>query len=164
MRIVRAPSRSDARTRSGAGAAALMFLAASAFEPTHASDPPRAVSAEPGTPAVAAGTEPTTPQVVPPAAERSAQLENAVKRARAELERRMHAPADEIRTISAQGILWLDASMGCGSPTESYAQVEAAGFQVVLEYSGKQYDFRFLEDGEPVLCDPGVLRSPRRPR
>lgn len=91
-----------------------------------------------------------------PANDRAAALDRAVKLAQADLQQRTQAPADKIRTISADSLLWLDTSMGCGSPTASYAQIEVEGFQVVLEYAGKRYDYRSFKDGAPVLCEQKI--------
>jgi hypothetical protein len=87
---------------------------------------------------------------------RQAALENAVSRARADLAQRTHGSPDKIRTVSAEAVQWRDTSMGCGSPTASYAQIEVDGFQVILEYEGRRYDYRARPDGEFVLCEQGL--------
>jgi hypothetical protein len=108
--------------------------------------------------AAAGGEEPASqpPGDAPARDARAAALERAVNNAKADLQQRTGAPAEKIRTVSADALLWLDTSMGCGSPTASYAQIEVEGFQVVLEYDGKKYDYRSMKDGEPTLCEPKV--------
>jgi hypothetical protein len=105
-----------------------------------------------------AGEQPVSvpPGDAPAKDARAAALEQAVNNAKADLQQRTSAPADKIRTISADALLWLDTSMGCGSPTASHAQIEVEGFKVVLEYDGKKYDYRSMKDGEPTLCEPKV--------
>jgi hypothetical protein len=92
---------------------------------------------------------------------RAAALDQAVKNARADLQERTKAPAEKIRTVSAEALLWLDTSMGCGTPTASYARIEVEGFQFVLEYDGKRFDYRSMKDGEPLLCQPKISTLPR---
>jgi len=105
---------------------------------------------------VVAAEPPDQAARIPPDKERAAALERAVELARTDLEHRAKAPADKILTISADSLLWLDTSLGCGSPTASYAQIEVEGFQIVLEYAGKRYDYRSRTDGEPVLCEQKI--------
>ena len=63
-------------------------------------------------------------------------------------------PAD-IKTISTAAVVWRDTSMGCGKPTESYAQIDVEGYEVVLEYAGRHFDYRVRKDGSFVLCESG---------
>jgi hypothetical protein len=106
---------------------------------------------------VIVAAEPSDPAAnIAPGEERAAARDRAVKLAQTDLQQRAKAPADKIVVISADSLLWLDTSMGCGSPTASYAQIEREGFQVVLEYEGKRYDYRSFMDGAPVLCEQKV--------
>lgn len=94
-----------------------------------------------------------------PGEEALATLDAAVTRAKASLSQVVGAPADKIKTVSADSLVWRDTSMGCGSPTESHAQIDVEGFQVVLEFAGKRYDYRARKGGEIMLCQQGTAHE-----
>lgn len=83
-------------------------------------------------------------------------MEAAAQRARTELAARLAIDDKSIKTISAEALVWRDASMGCGKPNESYAQIEVSGYRIVLEYNGQRFDYRVREDGVFVLCDAAL--------
>lgn len=85
-------------------------------------------------------------------------IEAATQRARTELAARLGIEDNAITTVSAESLVWRDASMGCGKPKESYAQIEVSGYRIVLEYHGERFDYRVREDGVFVLCDAALKR------
>lgn len=83
----------------------------------------------------------------------AAALDVAVQRARSDLAARLDAPESSILTVGAEARVWRDASMGCGRPNESYAQIEVSGYRIVLEYNGQRFDYRVRDDGVVVRCE-----------
>jgi hypothetical protein len=83
-----------------------------------------------------------------------------VERVRADLAGRRGIASSEIRIVAVSEVTWRDTSMGCGKPTESYAQIDVAGWQIALEYNGERFDYRARRDGGFILCTPS-LNSPR---
>jgi hypothetical protein len=93
------------------------------------------------------------------AAERSA-VDAIVERVRADLAGWRGIPSSEIRTIAVSEVTWRDTSLGCGKPTESYAQIDVEGWRIALEYNGERFDYRARKDGGFILCT-NSLNSPR---
>lgn len=60
-------------------------------------------------------------------------------------------PAD-IRLISAEAIIWNDGALGCPQPGVHYTQEPIAGYRVLLEASGRTYDYRVGKRNRFVLC------------
>jgi hypothetical protein len=102
----------------------------------------------------------TAPQ--PTASENVASLEAMVERLKADLAKQHTARVEDISVVSAQAVVWRDTSLGCGKPTESYAQVEVEGFHIVLIHEGQRFDYRARRDGQFMLCPPGLARARSR--
>lgn len=68
-----------------------------------------------------------------------------------------------ITVASSEAITWNDGSLGCPKPGEFYTQALVPGYRVILEASGKQYDYHASERGYFFLCTaplPGQNRLP----
>jgi hypothetical protein len=62
--------------------------------------------------------------------------------------------------VVAQAVTWPDGSLGCREPGVAYEQVEVAGYQVVFDVGGVQYDFRATQAGYVRACTRGGPHSP----
>jgi hypothetical protein len=96
-----------------------------------------------------------------PAAERAAPAtaDAILDRVRADLAGRRGIAASEIRTVAVNEVVWRDTSLGCGKPTESYAQIDVEGWRIALEYNGERFDYRARKDGGFILCTEGLSSS-----
>jgi hypothetical protein len=96
------------------------------------------------------------------AGEPSAQVTEAVilERVRTDLAARHGIPYKDIRTVAVNSVIWRDTSLGCGKPTESYAQIDVEGWRISLEYNAQRFDYRARKDGGFILCNSG-LPQPR---
>lgn len=57
-----------------------------------------------------------------------------------------------LSVVSADRVTWNDGSWGCPTPGLGYTQALEDGFRIVVEVSGKTYDYRFGAGPEPRLC------------
>jgi len=87
-------------------------------------------------------------------------VDAVLERVRSDLAARRGVAPAEIRTLSLKEARWRDTSLGCGKPTESYAQIDVEGWLIVLEYNAERFDYRARKDGGFILCKPG-LTTPR---
>ncbi|MGH8497144.1 MAG: hypothetical protein ACREVN_13515 [Gammaproteobacteria bacterium] len=114
------------------------------------------------TPETTASRAPDAPQAAIPEAASAEIPDSLLERVKADLVQRENVSVESIRTLSAEPVVWRDMSMGCGGPTESYAQIDVEGFRIILEHDGRRFDYRARSDGTFVLCDPAQLKTPRR--
>ena len=63
-----------------------------------------------------------------------------------------------VTVVSTEAVTWNNGALGCPKPGVMYIQQVMAGYRVVVEAGGKQYDYRVGSSGEPKLCE-GSLRS-----
>lgn len=81
--------------------------------------------------------------------------------ARSDLASKLDIDAGSIEVREAASVLWSDGSLGCARPGEIYTQAEVPGYRIVLEYEGRQYDYRATERGYLFLCElPTLLQRP----
>jgi hypothetical protein len=75
--------------------------------------------------------------------------------------KRTGAGPTEIQRRRAEAVVWNDGSLGCPKPGEVYTQALVDGYWVVLEYQGKEFDYRVNSQGSFFLCEktplPGVV-------
>jgi len=57
-----------------------------------------------------------------------------------------------VTVVSAERVTWPDTSYGCPRPGMAYAQVVADGSRIVLEASGRRYDYHVRPDATVFLC------------
>jgi hypothetical protein len=70
------------------------------------------------------------------------------------------ADAATATVVVAQAVTWPDGSLGCPEPGVKYEPVEVAGYQVVFDVGGVQYDFRATQAGYVRACTRGGPHSP----
>ncbi len=78
--------------------------------------------------------------------------DTAAEAARAELARRINAPADQIQVVSIEQVDWPDASLGCPQPGQMYIQVITPGYKVILAAGGQRYEVHTDLRGRAVMC------------
>ena len=81
-------------------------------------------------------------------------LDTYVQQAKEDLATRLSIPASDIEIISAQTIVWPDASDGCPKPGVDYIQVQEEGVLVRLAYQGQIYEYHRGESRPLFLCEP----------
>ena len=59
----------------------------------------------------------------------------------------------EVTVVSTEAVTWNNGALGCPKPGVMYIQQVMAGYRVVVEAGGKQYDYRVGSSGEPKLCE-----------
>ena len=75
-----------------------------------------------------------------------------------DMTQRTEAEPNAIQQLRAESRRWPDGSLGCPKPGEVYTQVPVNGYRVVLEYDGKQYDYRATQRGYFFLCEGSWTR------
>jgi hypothetical protein len=79
-----------------------------------------------------------------------------VERARADLQRRMSIPAEEIALVEFKAVVWPDSSLGCPRPGMVYTQVQRDGVLIRFEAQGRLFEYHGGSGREPFLCEnPG---------
>jgi hypothetical protein len=67
---------------------------------------------------------------------------------------------DKLVIVRAEPVIWNDGSLGCPEAGKMYTQALVNGYWVVIEASGKTYDFRVGRGGSFRLCPAGRGRPP----
>jgi len=88
--------------------------------------------------------------VTKPQAEEWQKAPQAALSARADLAQRLPIDIDTIKLVSVEAVDWPDACMGIQTPGVMCAMVITAGYKVVLEANGKQYEYHTNESGSRV--------------
>jgi len=84
----------------------------------------------------------------------AAQADRVMEVARTHLVETLDLPLERVDRVSIQRVEWPDASLGCPSPEESYAQVITPGYRVLLEAEGKTYELHTDLTGEMIrICE-----------
>jgi hypothetical protein len=81
--------------------------------------------------------------------------------ARVDLAAKLDVAADSIAVRESAAVVWSDGSLGCPRPGQVYTQALEPGYRIILEYEGRQYDYRATERGYLLLCELPTL--PQRP-
>ena len=85
-------------------------------------------------------------------------LSSRVAIAVADLSERLGVSESEIEVISAQPVVWPDASLGCPEPDMQYAQVATDGALIELRSDDTTYSYHMGGSTyEPFLCESPVL-------
>ena len=72
--------------------------------------------------------------------------------ARDDLAGRLNVRPDQIKSVSAEPLMWPDTSLGCPQPGMMYAQVVTPGYRILLEHEGREYDYH-AGRGRVLLCE-----------
>ncbi|MGQ9516972.1 MAG: hypothetical protein ACUVT1_06880 [Anaerolineae bacterium] len=99
-----------------------------------------------------AGTTPQPAGGEEPVKSLDEQGQRMLEQARQELAGKLGVSPARIQVVKAEPILWPDTSLGCPQPGMMYAQVITPGYQFILEYEGKQYDYH-AGRGHLILCE-----------
>lgn len=82
--------------------------------------------------------------------------------ARNDLATKLGVDAASIEVREAAAVVWNDGSLGCPRPGQVYTQAVEPGYRIILEYEGRQYDYRATERGYLFLCElPTLLQRPK---
>lgn len=65
---------------------------------------------------------------------------------------RLGVSASAITVVKSEAMTWSDGSLGCPQPGMSYTQAIVDGFQVILSYEDRLFDYHADAEGEPFLC------------
>ena len=68
---------------------------------------------------------------------------------------RTSVPEADVEVVRAEAVTWSDGSLGCPEPGMLYTQALVDGFQVVVNASGEELDYRVGQAGSFRLCDTG---------
>jgi len=84
----------------------------------------------------------------------AAQADEVMDLSRAYLAESLNIPLERVDRVSIQRVEWPDASLGCPSPGESYAQVVTPGYRIMLEVEGEAYELHTDLEGEAIrVCE-----------
>lgn len=75
-----------------------------------------------------------------------------VKQAKADLAIRLGIDVNKIEIVSVDQVTWPDGGLGCPQPGMYYTQVMVEGYQIILRYQGRQYDYR-TDASHVFLCE-----------
>ena len=79
-----------------------------------------------------------------------------------DLASRLGVEKTEIEVVSAESVIWSDASLGCPEPGKMYAQVLTPGYRIVLRVKGQIYEYHTDKREHFVLCPQERSRLPLR--
>lgn len=80
----------------------------------------------------------------------------------ADLTKRLSVTQDAIEVISAQSVVWPDASLGCPQPGMRYKQVPEDGAQIILQAQQRRYEYHSGGNRGLFLCEKAIS-SPEKP-
>jgi hypothetical protein len=87
--------------------------------------------------------------------------ESILSAAQDDLARKLDVAVESIEVREAAAVVWNDGSLGCPRPGQVYTQAVEPGYRIILEYEGRQYDYRATEHGYLLLCElPTLLQRP----
>jgi hypothetical protein len=71
----------------------------------------------------------------------------------ADLIKQTGAARQDIRVVRSEAVVWNDGSLGCPQPGEVYIQILVAGYWVVVQVEGVEYDYRVSDSNHFKLCE-----------
>lgn len=86
-----------------------------------------------------------------------------VARIREDVIRRSGADPSTVKLIRDESVTWSDGSLGCPRPGEAYTQATVAGFWIVFDVAGRQFDYRSDGRGSFRLCEGRRASLPATP-
>lgn len=99
------------------------------------------------------------PSPTPP---QSAGLESLIQQAVRDLAARLSIPEDQIQLVSAEAVVWPDASLGCPQPEMAYIQIPFDGSLIILRAGERTYEYHAGGKRGLFLCE-GVKTKPGKP-
>lgn len=76
-----------------------------------------------------------------------------VEDVREDVARRTGAATADLRLVRDQAMIWSDGSLGCPQPGEVYPQLPIAGYWIVYQAAGRDFDYRVDDRGRFRLCE-----------
>lgn len=70
----------------------------------------------------------------------------------ADLEQKSKANRSEFTLLTAEFVRWPDGSLGCPEPGQVYTQAIVDGYRVVIEHTGRTYDYHASANGYFKIC------------
>lgn len=125
--------------RQGVAAAAIALVLAMTSCAKPADEATAEETAAPPSPTASSPTNDEAPEAV-------------LDRVKADLAGREGVPVGSIEVVTTRGVVWKDASMGCGEPGKSYPLIRIEGYLIILRQGGRQFEYRARPDGPFVLC------------
>ena len=92
-------------------------------------------------------TNPEPPASVEPG------LEPLITLAVDDLAERLDMTSAEIALVSAEAVVWPDASLGCPQPDMLYRQVPEDGALIILRVDDQEYEYHSGGGRDPFLCE-----------
>ncbi len=80
-------------------------------------------------------------------------LEPLISLAVADLAERLYIATTEITLVSAEAVVWPDASLGCPQPDMLYLQVPVDGALIILQVGEQEYAYHSGGGRAPFLCE-----------
>jgi len=82
----------------------------------------------------------------------SIDMQSLIKKATADLSKKISVPEDQIKVAKASGVTWGDGSLGCPQKGMAYIEMLISGYLVVLEVDNIQYEYHSGMDGNLAYC------------
>ncbi len=114
-----------------------------------------------GTPISEVTATPVPPTAVPPTATHiPVDLSPAQRAAMAALAAQLGIPTDQIRLVSTEAVTWNDGCLGVVRMGVMCIQGQVPGFRILLQASGKQYEYHTNQDGSVLVDASGKPTQP----
>ena len=90
-------------------------------------------------------------------------LEKLIETAKNDLAGRLSLPAAQIILIDARSVVWPNSSVGCPQPGMLYADVLTAGYLILLQADGQNYEYHAGKSSDAFLCENPTPPVPGMP-
>lgn len=93
-------------------------------------------------------------------------MESLIEMAKRDLAQRLSISVDEISFVEAKPVVWSDSSLGCPQEGMGYMQVLTPGYLILLEHTGKTFEYHASMGDTIVTCEnpsppvPGIPGDP----
>jgi hypothetical protein len=72
--------------------------------------------------------------------------------ARDEAAKALGVPSSQVSVEMVEPVQWRDASLGCGEPSQVFAQVTTPGLRIVVSAAGRRREVHADGEGRAVVC------------
>ena len=90
-------------------------------------------------------------------------LEKLIETAKNDLAGRLSLPAAQIILIDARSVVWPNSSVGCPQPGMLYADVLTAGYLILLNANGRDYEYHAGKGPQVIYCENPTPPVPGAP-
>ena len=80
-------------------------------------------------------------------------MRDVMQAARADLARRLNVAQADVTVTNVQSRTWPDDSLGCGAPRDAKPQDKVQGFEITLEYAGRDFSYH-TDQQRAIPCPP----------